>query len=113
MKPVLIATFCGCLVTAPVVAQDDNPPKSGVERGIDLFFDRFMQEMEPAIDNMRSFMSEMGPAMREILDEVEDWSVYAPPEKLPNGDIIIRRKQPKPDMPEKAPEDLPGEAIDI
>jgi hypothetical protein len=42
----------------------------------------------------------MGPKLRAVLDDVEDWSVYSPPEVLPNGDIIIRRK---PDAPEYTP----------
>jgi hypothetical protein len=46
--------------------------------------------------------------MRDIMDEVKDWSVYEAPEMLPNGDIIIRRK---PDAP--PPEVAPDGAIDL
>ncbi len=62
------------------------------------------QEMEPALDEflgladqfgpaMQSFLQEMGPALAELAAKVEDWSVYEAPEILPNGDIILRKKQ--------------------
>ena len=49
----------------------------------------------------------MGPAMVELLGKIDDLSAYHPPEMLPNGDIIIRRK-----MPEEI-EDAPEDEIDI
>ena len=53
---------------------------------------------------MRNFVSEMGPALTDLLDEVEDWSVYEPPQKMPNGDIVIRRKpEPEDETPNDAP----------
>ena len=48
------------------------------------------------------------PELREMLDEVRDWSSYHPPEVLPNGDIIIRKKQVEPETPQTpAPQDDP------
>jgi hypothetical protein len=41
----------------------------------------------------------MGPVFKSLMDEVQDWSAYHPPEMLPNGDIILRRKV------EEAPQD--------
>jgi hypothetical protein len=60
---------------------------------------RFVEEMEPA---MRRFVEEMGPALNELAEKVDDFSNYHPPEMLPNGDIILRRKapeQPEPTVP--------------
>ena len=57
---------------------------------LEEFQDR-AQEMEPAL---RQFVEEMGPALRDLMDQVGDLSAYHPPEVLPNGDIIIRRKSP-------------------
>jgi hypothetical protein len=37
----------------------------------------------------------MGPALRDLMDQVGDLSAYHAPEVLPNGDIIIRRKTPQ------------------
>ena len=90
-----------------------------------MFFEGLRREMEPALDEllgladqfgpaMRSFMQEMGPALAELAAEVKDWSVYEMPEILPNGNIIIRKKQTEdaPDKPEVLPEDPDG-ATDI
>ena len=38
---------------------------------------------------------ELRALLRDLLGEIEDWSDYHPPEILPNGDIIIRRKTPE------------------
>lgn len=79
-----------------------------------MLFEGLMQEARPAMEGMRdlaerlgpqlrSFAEEMGPALADILKDVEDLSVYAAPEQLPNGDIIIRRKEPletPPNQPE-------------
>lgn len=102
--------FSVALLTAPVHAQEDERGLSLMEEGMKLFFKGLMSEMEPAIEELeglarevepalRNFLTEMGPALRGILEEVEDWSAYHPPEILPNGDIIIRRKTPA-DAPE-------------
>lgn len=45
-----------------------------------LFMQGLMKEMEPALDDLS-----------ELLDNLD---AYHPPEMLPNGDIIIRRKTP-------------------
>ena len=58
---------------------------------------------------LQDFVSEMGPALRGVLQRVEDWSAYHPPEMLPNGDIIMRRKDPL--EPEETP--TPEGDIDI
>jgi hypothetical protein len=103
------------LTIGPAAAQDTAPEgESLMERGMDLFFEGLRKEMSPALDNlrglaeefgpsMRSFMQEMGPAFGSILDEVKDWSSYHPPEMMPNGDIILRKKTD----PEPTPTDPP------
>lgn len=89
-----------CLAT-PALAEDEPP--SLMERGAQMFIEGLLKEMEPTLDElqslagragpaMRDFLQSMGPKLGEILDQVEDWSVYHPPEILENGDIIIRRK---------------------
>ncbi|MCY4153120.1 MAG: hypothetical protein OXE94_12925 [Aestuariivita sp.] len=62
---------------------------------------------------LEDFLSKMGPAIEQFLDQVEDWSAYQLPEFLPNGDIIIRRRIPKtPDDADQGFDDPPG-AIDL
>ena len=104
------------LTVAPLQAQDDSAPDlpteegrsadeglSLMERGARMFLDGMRREMEPALRDlgdmlatmgpaMQEFLRDMGPAMASLLDRIDDLSVYEPPELLPNGDIIIRRK---------------------
>lgn len=78
-----------------------------MERGAQQFLEGLLQEMQPAWEEMRSFMEEMGPAMMGLIEEVKDWSAYEPPEMLENGDIIIRRKpegSPIPEQTEPVPQ---------
>ena len=94
-------------LAAPMGAQaEEDNGLSLMEEGALLFFKGLQQQMEPAIEGLQdfaaemgpelqSFFLEMGPAFRELMSEVEDWSAYHPPEILPNGDIILRRKQPE------------------
>ena len=86
-----------------------------MQRGLQLFMDGLRQEMEPALEGleglgpeMLGFLREMGPAFSALLDEIKDWTAYHPPEILPNGDIIIRRKTPE----EMAP-DGDGETVEL
>lgn len=100
-------SFALCVVTAPVWAQDSTQDDglSLMERGAELLLEGLMREMEPAMDDLqglfeemepalRTFVDEMGPALAELLGKIDDISAYHPPEMLPNGDIIIRRKSP-------------------
>ncbi len=79
---------------------------------------RDMRELAERLGpQLRGFAQDMGPALADILKDVEDLSVYAAPEKLPNGDIIIRRKEPldpepRPELPDLSPPDT-GDEIEI
>ena len=99
---IAIAATLATVLATPIIAQEDDG-RSLMERGAELFFEGLSQEMAPALNDLRSMAEEFGPSMKEffeemgpglarILDEVKDWSMYHPPEILPNGDIIIRRK---------------------
>lgn len=107
--------FAIALLPFSVMAEEDRG-LSLMERGAQLFMEGILKEMEPAIDEfsglaeqmgpaLKNFADEMGPKLADLLDQVEDWSVYQAPEILPNGDIIIRRK---PDHPLEKP-DTPTE----
>lgn len=121
MKQIIAPIFVLCLSAAPVLAQDKGDKGfSLMEEGAKLFFKGIMQEMEPAMDDlksfaetmepaMRQFVREMGPALAEVLKKVDDLTLYYPPEMLPNGDIIMRRKQPAPPVAPEAPADRGGE----
>jgi len=114
MKPFVVIAS---LVLAPAaMAQEAQEPPSLMERGAQMFLEGLLAEVEPRLDElqdlaqefgpaMRGFFEEMGPAFGDLLSEVEDWSAYHPPEILPNGDIIIRRKAEEPsDKPSEGSE---------
>ncbi len=107
MKQVLLSSSLLIALSGPLYAQEsaDEDGFSLMERGVELFFEGIMREMEPALDDlrgmaegmepaMREFVLEMGPAFVELLGKIDDLSAYHPPEMLSNGDIIIRRKFP-------------------
>lgn len=99
-----------CLaLAAPAQAQEATPaPETDLEQGFDLLgegarllFRGLMAEMEPALQEMGEQLKAMEPMLRSLAEMIGDIRNYEAPEKLPNGDIIIRRK-PDPDAP--APE---------
>lgn len=70
-----------------------------MERGARMLFEGLMTEMDPALDEMGRALSEIEPALRELQPALRDLVTllgdirhYHAPEKLPNGDIILRRK---------------------
>lgn len=75
---VLIISLVACLAI-PAQAQEDRG-RDLMAEALRLFMQGFMAEMEPALDDLESFMQNL--------------NAYHPPEVLPNGDIIIRRKTP-------------------
>ncbi len=100
------------LTASPVLAQDAERGLSLMERGAQLFLDGLLREVEPGLRDLegalremepalRGFIDQMGPALTELLGQVDDLANYNAPEMLPNGDIILRRKQP---LPPKAPD---------
>jgi len=131
MKHLLVPALVSLSVlTTPAFAEekegsnDNNNGSSLMERGAELFWEGLRKEMAPSLEeleelmatigpSMQNFLSEMGPALAEIVDKVEDWSVYEVPEILPNGDIIIRKKQPEPEDPKSSDLDGDNGATDL
>lgn len=84
MKHLFIIPAVMATLAAPIHAQEADT------------FDRFLNLLNKFTTDseglLEQFMDEMGPALNEMQGLIEDWSNYAAPEILPNGDIIIRRK---------------------
>jgi hypothetical protein len=95
----------------PVFAQDSQQDRdeglSLVERGMRKLFDGLIQELEPAMGDMAEAMKELEPMARQLADLIGDAKNYEAPERLENGDIIIRRKADAPPPPDLAPPALP------
>lgn len=107
---ILVALLALPVASAAEEAEEDAP--SLMERGMEMFLEGLLNEMEPALEGLEGFaqeigpamaemMEQMGPAFTELLERIDDLQNYESPEMLPNGDIIIRRK---PDAPEFTPE---------
>jgi len=101
-------------LAAPPAAADEAVPPEGMsllEEGAKLIFRGLAEEMEPAMremaEGMEDFAANLGPMLRELSRLMQDLSSYHLPERLPNGDIIIRRKRPG------GPEFGPGGEIEI
>lgn len=110
-------------VPAPSPRDDMAAGKSLIERGADMFLRGLLQEMAPEIEEMQKGLGtaadKLGPKLREIMALIDDVRNYQAPERLPNGDIVIRRLPgaPKP-PPLPAPDDRakpgsPGPVTDL
>ena len=105
MRLIPTAAICLTLTLTPVAAQD-SPGSSLMEEGAKLFLRGLMSEAEPMLDEMGQAMREMEPALREmgprlrqLVDLMGDVANYDAPERMPNGDILIRRKADAPPAP--------------
>lgn len=106
-----------CLTRAPAQAQtiEEAPPEEGLslmEEGAKLLFRGLMSKMEPALDEMgralddiEPALRQMGPVLRDLVALMGDIENYEAPVRMPNGDILIRRKPGAPPVP--APEAAP------
>jgi hypothetical protein len=102
----------------PVSAQDSTPDASGsMERGLRLFMDGLTQEMEPALRDLQDLAEDTAPFLRslqqELADVVTDLDAYQAPEILPNGDILIRRRDPLEGDEVEELEENPDGSIDL
>lgn len=115
MKQITLSLALTAALALPVAAQQtEDDGFSLMEEGARLLFRGLIQEMEPALKELeglsgdmelalRGFAQNMGPGLSQLLEQVEDFSKYHPPEILPNGDIIIRRKS-EDELSEDAPQ---------
>ncbi|WP_372892697.1 hypothetical protein [Rhodosalinus sp.] len=116
------------LAAGPLAAQEAETPDEGekgrrlMEEGARLFFRGILSDLDPALRELegmaeelgpevRDFAREMGPALADLMERVEDWSAYHPPEMLPNGDIILRRKEER--APPAEEEEAPSGPVEL
>lgn len=100
MKRLIIPVVICAALSVAAQAQSEDPDTGQqdmaegadlLERGARLFLRGLMDELEPTFKELSESVE---PALRQLLELVEDFDAYHPPERLPNGDIIIRRKTP-------------------
>lgn len=102
--PLALCLALGLAAPSPLRAQDTQTDRedgfSLMERGLRLLFEGLIEDMEPALDEMAKAMQELEPMVRQLAELIGDVQYYDPPERLDNGDIIIRRKLGAPPPPE-------------
>ena len=103
------------LLLLPVPALAQTPPSDAdkglslMQQGAELLFNHMLGQVEPSLQDMAQALKEAQPKLMEILAMMDDLANYHAPEKLPNGDIILRRKTPA----ELKLEALPGAETEL
>lgn len=100
MKTLPAIIVASLLSVAPVWGQsseqDVDEGLSLLEQGAKIIMRSMLDEMEPALKDLQSefgdALAHMGPLMRDLANQIGDIRNYHPPVKMPNGDIIMRRK---------------------
>lgn len=83
----------------------DTPSDEGdpLAQGLDGFMDNLFRELAPELDkfgeNMSGALSGLAPVLQDLAVLGEDLANYQTPERLENGDILIRRKPGAPPPP--------------
>lgn len=89
MKHLTIPIFAITLFATPVTAQEDDgwlfPKEDDLQE-----WGEFGSEM------MDGLLGKIAPMVEQLRQLVDDINAYEAPEILPNGDIIIRRKEDAP-----------------
>lgn len=91
---------------APGAAPELGDAENGaslIERGMGMLFEDLMTNIAPELDgisnDLAGALNQLGPAVSDLSVLVDDISNYQTPERLENGDIIIRRKADAPPPP--------------
>lgn len=104
MKPLAPLVLALALATGPALAEDQTPaPNPDLSEGAQMLSEGMKRLLQ-------GLLTEGAEGWDKLVDWLGDLSAYDPPERLPNGDIIIRRRVP---LPEELPApDVPDEAPD-
>ena len=104
-------------LASPLSAQaQDAPAPDSQQETVPLsdLFERllrgFLAEVEPQMRELERGFSAMEPEIQRFLEQMRGMTQFHPPEVLPNGDILIRRRQSTESEGEDVPDaDAPPE----
>lgn len=112
--PILILAST-LLAGSPAAAQDYEPPAAdapapgdsapgdALESGIENFMRNLLAEAQPQLDRLSRDLGEtlgsVTPVFKDIGELMDDVRNYQAPERLENGDILIRRRADAPPPP--------------
>lgn len=106
MRTILVVSLL--LLATPAPAQEAEPPT--VFDQLENLLQNFLQHLAPQMEQLGEGLQAMEPELRSFLDRMQGMVQYHPPEILPNGDILIRRRAPEDHLPESpSPDDAPDE----
>ncbi|MFV0292485.1 MAG: hypothetical protein ACK5II_04415 [Paracoccus sp. (in: a-proteobacteria)] len=114
-----LAAVLTTLIALPSVAQDwrmppaNRPPyavpsspetdnqggEQGLEGIMNQMFERMLPHLEGLGNELQATVNDFSPAFNELSGLVDDIANYHGPERLPNGDIILRRRADAPPPP--------------
>jgi len=100
-------TRLAALVILLALPASAETPDDGVGEGLGLLQEgariimrSILEDIEPQLDEMRrdleGAMAELEPRLDALADMIGNIDAYEAPERLPNGDIILRRKRDVP-----------------
>ena len=97
MRPrsTLVALLLLALALGPAVMADSDPAPSdppGLSEQVDRLFGDFLSDILPRLQHLEEGLAQIEPEMQALLERFRALSQYHPPEILPNGDILIRRR---------------------
>ncbi|WP_298497500.1 AAA+ family ATPase [uncultured Maritimibacter sp.] len=111
MKKIIVLVICVLMalpvIAKPAAAQADT---ESAETGREKIGEGFRMLLDGLADELGPLSEDVADAWRDMLDDIEDLNAYEAPERLPNGDIIIRRKVP---LPEGEATEVPGEGTEL
>ncbi len=92
--------FALILATSPLAAQ--TAPQDDVDEGFSLLREGaklllrgMASQVEPALKDMTDALEAAKPQLLELLTMMGNINDYHLPERLPNGDILLRHKTPQ------------------
>lgn len=98
-----IFTLTAGLAVLPAQAGSPEAEERPLSEELDTLFREMIEKMKPALDELLETL--------EVLENIDSIEHYERPEIMPNGDIIIRRRDDAPALPEndgEEPETGPG-----
>lgn len=85
----------------PLTTPGDN--SDGLEQDLEGIMSEMFQRLQPHLEGLANELSstadEFRPALNELGGVMDDIANYERPERLPNGDILIRRRADAPPPP--------------
>lgn len=106
MRRVMLSFLLAVSLALPVQAQDSPSPPAEDAPALPLFdfFERmlrgFITEIEPQMREFERGFEALEPELQGFLERLRGMAQYHPPEVLPNGDILIRRREADEALPE-------------